>query len=227
MTLDRGDLATGLRLAGSPALFATALRAQLRGPRLTRYWPLVRAARRYRPRCIVEIGLYRGERAALMIDAALPAVPALQYWGFDLFASGMTPDLMATEASLPPLPIEEVRAKLARPRLDLHLVAGQSSSTLPGATGIQADLVFIDGGHSYETVAADWANVQPLLSPGAIVFFDDYTNPDPVVHEGYGVTRLIDEIDRQRWRVRLLRPVDTTERTYGRFQSRLAEVRPR
>lgn len=223
----RGDLRTGLRLVGSPALFSTALRAQVPGPRLTRYWPLIRAVRRRRPRCIIEIGLYRGERSQLLIDEARRRVATLEYWGFDLFAQGMTAELMATEASLPPLSIEDVRSRLARPALDLHLVAGPSATTLAKVTGIQADLVFIDGGHSYDTVATDWANAQRLLAPGGIVFFDDYTNEDPVVHEGFGVTRLVDGIDRDRWRVKLLHPVDTTERAYGRFQSRLVALTAR
>jgi hypothetical protein len=38
------------------------------------------------------------------------------------------------------------------------------------------DLVFIDGGHSTETVATDWENVKDLLHEKSIVFFDDYPN---------------------------------------------------
>lgn len=224
MTVGWADVGTGLRLARSPALFSTALRAQLPGPRLTRYWPLVRAVRRRRPRCILEIGLYRGERSQLLIDQARRRVDALEYWGFDLFAQGMTAELMEAEASLPPLALGEMQDLLSRPGVDLHLVPGPSTSTVADAQGVRADLVFVDGGHSYDTVAADWANVQRLLAPGGVVFFDDYTNPDPVLHEGYGVTRLVDEIDRDRWRVELLRPVDTTERGYGRFRTRLVAV---
>ena len=37
------------------------------------------------------------------------------------------------------------------------------------------DMVFIDGGHDYEMVAADIANYRRLLNPGGILSGHDYT----------------------------------------------------
>jgi len=37
-----------------------------------------------------------------------------------------------------------------------------------------ADLIFIDGNHDYDDVRADIANYFPLLSPGGIMFGDDF-----------------------------------------------------
>lgn len=47
------------------------------------------------------------------------------------------------------------------------------------------DLVFIDGDHTYESVAADWANYSPLVAEGGIVAFHDI-----LARPGYGVDRV-------------------------------------
>ncbi len=49
------------------------------------------------------------------------------------------------------------------------------------------DFVYIDGGHSYETVNSDWENVQKIMHPKTIVVFDDYKSIE-------GVTRVVSEI---------------------------------
>lgn len=40
------------------------------------------------------------------------------------------------------------------------------------------DFLFIDGGHDYATVKADWENYSPLVRPGGIVAFHDIGMPD-------------------------------------------------
>ena len=61
------------------------------------------------------------------------------------------------------------------------------------------DLVFIDGGHSQETVASDWMNVQDLLHATSVVF-DDYPN--------FGIGLVVDAIDREHWDVRIMQIED-------------------
>ena len=51
------------------------------------------------------------------------------------------------------------------------------------------DVIFIDGGHSYETVKEDFYNYVKFLKPSGIIFFDDYT-PEP----GFGIKQLVDEL---------------------------------
>lgn len=41
--------------------------------------------------------------------------------------------------------------------------------------GVRADLIYVDGSHEEEDVAADLANYWDLLAPGAILFGDDYS----------------------------------------------------
>jgi hypothetical protein len=88
-----------------------------------------------------------------------------------------------------------------------------------------ADLVFIDGGHSYETVSADWHNVQHLLHDQTVVYFDDYTNRAAEIHENYGVRRLLDDLDRSTWRVEILDPADSYIVSYGIKECRIGRVR--
>lgn len=51
------------------------------------------------------------------------------------------------------------------------------------------DLLFIDADHTYEAVAADWANYSQLVAPGGIVAFHDIL-PRP----GYGVFQVWTDI---------------------------------
>ena len=74
------------------------------------------------------------------------------------------------------------------------LYRGDSKTSVPGYTkenpGEKFDLIFIDGGHDYETSVADLNNMQKLAAPGAIVVADDYM---PNVSWGVGPSRAWDE----------------------------------
>lgn len=64
-------------------------------------------------------------------------------------------------------------------------LAGYAENAPAGAF----DLIFIDGDHSYEGVAADIGAALPLLAPGGLIAFHDYRSEiDP------GVTRAVDEL---------------------------------
>jgi cephalosporin hydroxylase len=49
------------------------------------------------------------------------------------------------------------------------------------------DFLFIDGGHDYDTVKADWDNYSPMVRPGGLVGFHDVgavgTGPEVLVKE--------------------------------------------
>jgi predicted O-methyltransferase YrrM len=207
---------TAIRLAvTSPSEFVRVVRHRNGPPRLR---TLERLIRDRKPQVIVEIGVWRGDTAIRMIQAADQGV---RYWGFDLFSQEMTDEIMSREVSLRPLSLEEVRARLQGLGAEVNLVAGDSTLTLPSTELPPVDFAFIDGGHSYETVSADWQNIRPRLAPGAVVVFDDYTNLLAVEREGYGVRRLVDEL-RGDFRIELLKPVDVFPREYGRLETRLA-----
>jgi hypothetical protein len=62
------------------------------------------------------------------------------------------------------------------------------------------DLIFIDGGHSEETVGSDWANCEPLMHDQTIVYFDDYPR--------WGIGPVVDAIDRDRYDVTITKEFD-------------------
>ncbi len=216
-----------VRLAVSLLLHPAMILRRLRhGPvyhRALRYTNLWREVRILKPRRIVEIGVWRGITASRLIEEVLNVRGEVEYWGFDLFAEGMTPDIFARESAIQPLSSREVLARLERPGANIHLVAGDTKITLAETDIPPADLIFIDGGHSYETVAADWANVQRFLHPYSVVYFDDYTN-EVGERRGYGIRRLVDSIDRSKWEVQLLEPLDRYRMPEGLQETRFARV---
>lgn len=210
---------TAIRLAvTSPSELVRVVRHRNGPPRLR---TLERLIRDRKPQTIVEIGVWRGDTAIRIIQAADQGV---RYWGFDLFDEEMTDEIMSREVSLRPLSLEVVRGRLQGLGAEVNLVAGDSTLTLPSTELPPVDFAFIDGGHSYETVSADWRNIRPRLAPGAVVVFDDYTNLVAVQREGYGVRRLVDEL-RGDFRIELLAPVDVFPREYGHLETRLALLR--
>ncbi|MGQ0802729.1 MAG: class I SAM-dependent methyltransferase [Actinomycetota bacterium] len=191
----------------------------------SRYQTLRREARAASGPRILEIGVSGGRSARLLIAEVLKTHGRAEYWGFDVFREHAAPELLARELSSMPLSEQDIRARLERRGATVHLLGGDSRETLRKARLPPMDLVFIDGGHSYETVASDWANVQAFLHDGSVVIFDDYTNEDGVVRGGYGVRALVDSIDRNRWRVELLPPVNEFKEEWGTLTTQLARVR--
>lgn len=193
--------------------------ASLRGAVLRRWFPLrLRTGRRYdqiidemrrlRPRRILEVGACAGDTAAYMIRAALALSPRadVDYFGFDLFDEA-SEKVLDRESAKRPGSLDAVRRRLEAIRVRgvrarVTLVRGDTVRTLARLAGeiSPVDLVFIDGGHSYETVRADWTNCARLAHPGTVIFFDDY----PL----WGVGPAVDEIDRAVWNVEVLQPGD-------------------
>jgi predicted O-methyltransferase YrrM len=78
------------------------------------------------------------------------------------------------------------------------------------------DFIFIDGGHSFETIQSDWDNVKHRMHDETVVVFDDYwTGPaltDPVYSQG-GCQRLIDSLTG--YQVEILEPTDKFKRIWS------------
>jgi hypothetical protein len=60
-----------------------------------------------------------------------------------------------------------------------ELIRGDSQETLPAFSrqhpGLTFDLIFIDGGHTYEVALADLRNMRAMANAGTIVVIDDIT----------------------------------------------------
>lgn len=184
-----------------------------------RYQNLAREIERVQARRMIEVGTCKGERARMMIAAALAhANPSeVSYFGFDLFD---VPPEKEFSGRTPPWPMEKVADRLHPLGVNLILTKGDSRVTLPTQNIENVDLAFIDGGHSDETVRADFFNVLPLMRCGAPILLDDYWN----YPGGGGCNRLVDTLDRGRFDVSILDPVDEFEKPYGTLRTQMARV---
>lgn len=144
---------------------------------------LVALARHVRAQTVVEFGLQDGRTARCLMDAC---ASIRRYVGIDLPA-GAKPALAGQAPEVPAVPGEAV---LGRPGVEILL---RNSRELQAADLPDADLVFIDGGHDYETVRSDTRLAEEIVRPGGVIVWHDY-NAVP----GIGVRRLIDELNTQR-----------------------------
>lgn len=131
---------------------------------------------KYHPRIIVETGTHRGRSAEYMCTQALKHRQDVEFHGYDLFE-------LATEATHQTEingkgagSFDRAQARLDRlhrqyPQFKFCLYRGFTTDTL--ISPIQADLVYIDGGHSTETVMHDWS----MVKHSRAVVFDDYQMP--------------------------------------------------
>lgn len=126
-----------------------------------------------KPQTILEIGTNDGRNAARLYKRASLHRPDVKYYGFDLFEA-MTKDTFAYESSLAVPTKSMVHSYLVRNSCtNIKLYPGNSLETLPAHKHDlpKFDLVFIDGGHSSETVSSDWMNIQDNLHQRSVVFF--------------------------------------------------------
>lgn len=144
----------------------------------------------------MEIGTWKGVRATwLLKDTSSP----VEYYGFDLFED-LTQEVKDKEfcgKAFPPSKAA-VESRLRGTGKEIKLYKGYSDKTVPQAIseGLPVmDLIFIDGGHSVDTIRTDWENIQPLIGPETVVIFDDwYKERDDV-----GCKVIFDEIDEDLW----------------------------
>lgn len=177
-----------------------------------------------KPKNIMEVGVWTGERARKMITIAsrFYSKEQIHYFGFDFF-DRMDSETYKKEISKQPPTLSEIKLKLDKTKAHIHLFKGdttivlqQEQKNLP-----EMDLIFIDGGHSLETVASDWLYSSKIVRRGGVVIFDDYwTNR---TDGGSKVT--VDAIDRSQFKVEILPTVDSFEKTeFGPLVIQLAKA---
>ena len=134
-----------------------------------RYMKLLKAVREKNPKCIVEVGTWNGGRAMEMLNLAPQAI----YYGFDLFEDA-DPKTDAEEFNVKQhYSVEDVEMRLTG--FKVRLIKGNTRETLKNfKPEIPVDFLWLDGGHSVETIRSDWENLKPHLAKDACVFFDDY-----------------------------------------------------
>jgi Methyltransferase domain len=162
-----------------------------------RYNYLIDLYTRRRPRSLIEIGVWRGERAVQFLQTG---VNLERYVGFDLFDD--LSSAIATEEKMglcTATRFEEVQARIQQAQRNGHpkveLIAGRTDETMPefaSRNGPEFDFIYIDGGHSLETIRNDWTYSEKLLAPEGMIVFDDYYPNET----SRGAKPMIDELGR-------------------------------
>ena len=86
---------------------------------------------------------------------------------------------------------ESVRKLLKKFESNIFLIKGYSHEALLKIDISEIDFVFLDGGHSYETVKEDLRLILKDIKKNMIIICDDYDQG------GYGVKRAVDELKNQ------------------------------
>jgi hypothetical protein len=195
-----------------------------------RYRNLLKTIYKYRCQSILEIGTYDGVHACQMIETAgiFHPVNRIKYYGFDLF-DALTDEDLQKEASKRPPSLNEVKQKIQNTGADISLYPGYSKDTLPGFLeenrDTRIDFIFIDGGHSIETISNDWNHVKKLMHSQTIVIFDDYYNNLESEVKGVGCQSIINGLDRNIYAVEMLKPQDCFKKKWGTLKVNMVKVR--
>lgn len=153
---------------------------------MSRYEALMDIANDVQPKHVVEIGAWRGERAAQFMG-----LTNCYYTGFDLFELA-TKELDERELNVKrPYEMVDVAKNLqAKGFSKFALIRGDTRETLAKWDVEPFDFAFIDGGHSVETIKNDYEFIRDNISPGGVIILDDYYSPEKV---GFGCNFLKDE----------------------------------
>lgn len=195
------------------------------GDQAYRYDQIFNEIKRIRPLNIMEIGVWTGDKALQMINIAKKYHDAkdINYFGFDLFEV-MDEDKFKKEISKQPLGIEEIQSKLDKAGSVVKLYKGDTTVTLPNLVDKlpKMDIIFIDGGHSLETISNDWLYSSKLMGQDTVVIFDDYW-PNRL---DAGAKSIVDNIDRNIYEVSILPTTDFFKETpFGPLTIQLAMVK--
>ena len=170
----------------------------------------------------MEIGTWNGVRGKQMIERATLFSPngTIEYTGFDLFEN-MTNKMYKQEISKIPPSAHQVRTLLEKTRARITLLVGFTQETMKNMdTFNKVDFVFIDGGHDAETVLNDWIGVEKVMHKDTVVIFDDYWH-----NRDDGPKKIIDSIDRKKYKVSFLPKVDVFfNPDFGRLVISLVKV---
>lgn len=140
---------------------------------MSRYSQLLELIDQHKPKRLLEIGVWNGQNAIRMIKQAEKHHPEIEFMGYDLFEDA-TSETDSIEFNVKGhnhlrAVTAEIRAAV-RSNTSVMLIKGNTRETL--SQGMTRDFVFLDGGHSVETIASDYDRVK---SSRVIVLDDFYT----------------------------------------------------
>jgi cephalosporin hydroxylase len=129
---------------------------------------------RVQPKMIIEVGSWKGASASHMLSLCSAHVFCVDTWEGSQEHQGYLPRDGDGKSRLRQM-FDENMSRLGM----AERVTALQMKALDGAAelyrrGVQAELVYIDGSHAEEDVAADLRAFWPLLQPGGIMFGDDW-----------------------------------------------------
>jgi hypothetical protein len=194
-------------------------------PNVTRYEHLFTEIDKAKPRKIMEIGTWDGEHARQMVERAKIHNPDVEYYGFDLFEASSILEKESQGGKGSPTTgrrrgIEEIQKNLEATGAKITLVKGDTNVTLQETSLPVMDFVFIDGGHSPQTIQNDWDNVQKVMGLHTVVIFDDYYQDD----EKAGCKAIIHAIDTDKFTVEIMSGTDEFKKHWGILRINFVKV---
>lgn len=178
--------------------------------RYSRYQELIDRFIACDPQRMIEIGVWKGDRA---VEFLTRGTRLAEYVGFDLFED-ITAELFVREGMgrCFTQTMHDVRGRLLgirRRETDVRLIKGNTTQTLPDFVASckhRYDFIFIDGGHSLDTIDNDWKYASLLLAPDGVCVFDDYYLED----DSMGCKHLVDNLDTSKWEKDFFRGIEKT-----------------
>lgn len=168
---------------------------------MKRYAQILSVIDEVKPQIIFEVGTWNGKRAIDMVERALMHTLSVHYVGFDLFQESTYETDQREFNVKKTLHTQEIdrsfnrfQSKVGGKRFTYELVKGDTRETMKAWDGSIADLVWLDGGHSIETIDNDYR----ALHRSKEILFDDYYTPDesgdcPDI-EKYGCNKIVCEL---------------------------------
>lgn len=146
----------------------------------------------YRPKSIIEIGVYKGIRSKEMIQAARIFNKKVEFFGFDLFEL-INDKIQKKELSKIPNSKEYTQKYLSKFG-KVRLFKGYTSSTLSKLRNKKVDFIFIDGGHMVSTIKNDWEKSKKFQKKNTIIVFDDFYLKDKKIIKNFGCNNVVNKI---------------------------------
>ena len=154
----------------------------------------------YRPKKILEIGVYNGRRSLQMIEAAKIFSKDVHYYGFDLFEDS-NKSIIKRERSKTASRINDI-SKLLSKHAKVFLFKGFTKQTLKRfakKNKARVDFAFIDGGHKVETIASDYYYCKRICKKKSIIVFDDFYSLNQPNTKKFGSNKIFFKLkDRQK-----------------------------
>jgi uncharacterized Rossmann fold enzyme len=154
---------------------------------IKRYEQLKKLVGFVKPKVIIEVGTHKGVRAEMMCREAVKHQERVHYIGYDLF------DEATAETNEQELNGKGAGSEAgARSRLEnidgltFEFIKGNTRDTLHGKD-VRGDFVFIDGGHSVETIRGDYE----ALKASRMIAFDDWYDGNKVDLSKFGCNEVL------------------------------------